>query len=72
MLIEGVKDGNCNGFLVGRVDLWRGIEDSEGAESHCGLRQRDVRFGIWNWSYTFDDNSGRLQYRVVTFELRLM
>lgn len=46
MLIEGIKDRNCNGFPVGRVDLWRGVEDSEGAESHRGLRKRDVRFGI--------------------------
>lgn len=48
ILIEWVEDRNRHGFPVGRVDLWRGVEDSEGTESHCGLRKRDVRFGIWN------------------------
>lgn len=36
ILIEWVEDRNRHGFPVGRVDLWRGVEDPEGTESHVG------------------------------------
>jgi hypothetical protein len=40
-MIDWVQDRNRDGFPVGKVELWRGVEDSEGVDSHCGPTKRD-------------------------------